>query len=220
MKNISFENIHDSATDKAESLKYENAKEISNTSLNTLGEDSEEGGFDIEMNTLKKAEPTIKHFDTISSNGESSYRPEEMNYTSLTEEESGRNQYLNQHTCTLDLSRKDIVFDSGGEHHLLDESFRECITQEVDQICEKAIERISDMTKTKDNNDSNYGNDQYHNKQSGLPSPSEFVNDDSKTIKINDTSPRTSSAHNDDKNRLHSFSQSLMTTVRKVYFRS
>ncbi len=128
--------------DDQENSREENAKEISNTSLNTMGDDSEEGGSDLEVDVHKKSETIMKRFDTISSNGESSYRPEEHNYPSVTEQPE-LEEYASQQNFNIDFMPEEVFENE--EHYRLQETVRESAKLEVERICEKAIENVSDM---------------------------------------------------------------------------
>lgn len=126
-----------------ESSKEENAKEISNTSLNTLGNDSEEDGSDLEVDiSTKKTDTMMKRFDTISSNGESSYRMEEQNYPSVTEEPE-LEEYAVQQRFGLEPMVEE-VFDND-EHIRLKENVRESAINEVNRICDQAVEKTTDI---------------------------------------------------------------------------
>ena len=124
--------------------KKSNVKEISNTSLNTLGNDSDEEGSDLEVDFgYSKKEKSVKRFDTISSNGESSYRVEEPNYLSVSEEPE-LEEYIVQEQ---DICEE--VFDSD-KRNLMD-NIREIAASEVDRICEEAIDKMSEFLILKPN---------------------------------------------------------------------
>lgn len=131
--------------DDGGSSKEENAREISNTSLNTLGDDSEDDGSDLEGNVSRKNEHAgMRRFDTISSNGESSYnRVEDQNYPSVTEAPD-LEEMVDQKLLELDLTQEDNVFDTE-ELKKLKKSVRETVVQEVDDICKQAVEKTNDI---------------------------------------------------------------------------
>lgn len=119
-------------------------KEISNTSLNTLGDDSEgHSEFDGES-TKEHRVGIMRRFDTISSNGESSYRPEEHNYPSVTEVPE-LEEYICNQNFVVDSTNEEVFDQAEEEHRRLKESVRESARQEVDRICEEAIENVTVM---------------------------------------------------------------------------
>lgn len=119
-------------------------KEISNTSLNTLGDDSEgHSEFDGESSKEHRM-GIIRRFDTISSNGESSYRPEEHNYPSVTEVPE-LEEYIYSQNFVVDSTNEEVFDQAEEEHRRLKESVRESARQEVDRICEEAIENVTVM---------------------------------------------------------------------------
>lgn len=131
--------------DDGESSKEENAREISNTSLNTLGDDSEDDGSDLDANFSRKTDHIgMKRFDTISSNGESSYnRVEDHNYPSVTEEPDLEDA-VDEKLLELDLNQEDNVFDND-EMRRLKKAVRENVIPEVDDICKQAVEKTTDI---------------------------------------------------------------------------
>lgn len=119
-------------------------KEISNTSLNTLGDDSEgHSEFDGESSKEHRV-GIIRRFDTISSNGESSYRPEEHNYPSVTEVPE-LEEYVCSQNFVVDSTNEEVFDLAEEEQRRLKESVRESARQEVDRICEEAIENVTVM---------------------------------------------------------------------------
>lgn len=115
-------------------------KEISNTSLNTLGtNDSDDDRSDLEADfgIGRKERPMVKHIDTISSNGESSYLIEELpiHHSSVSEMPA-----LEQ-TIHTDVSEE--VFDGDSQDYI--DNVRELAASEVDKICEEAIDKMSDI---------------------------------------------------------------------------
>lgn len=129
--------------DEGESSKEENAKEISNTSLNTLGNDSEEDGSDLEADaSSKKPENVMKRFDTISSNGESSYKVEELNYPSVTEEPE-LEEYATYQKFNLESTFEEVFNDD--KSNPLEENIRQSAKEEVNKICDQAIEKMADI---------------------------------------------------------------------------
>lgn len=129
--------------DEGESSKEENAKEISNTSLNTLGNDSEEDGSDLEADaSSKKPETVMKRFDTISSNGESSYKVEEPNYPSVTEEPE-LEEYAAYQKFNLESTFEEVFNDD--QCNPLEENIRQSAKEEVNKICDQAIEKMADI---------------------------------------------------------------------------
>ncbi|XP_065206122.1 calponin homology domain-containing protein DDB_G0272472-like isoform X2 [Planococcus citri] len=130
--------------DDGESSKEENAREISNTSLNTLGDDSEDDGSDLDFNFSRKTDHGMKRFDTISSNGESSYnRVEDHNYPSVTEEPD-LEEVADEKLLDLDFTQEDNVFDNE-ELKRLKKTVRENVIPEVDDICKQAVEKTTDI---------------------------------------------------------------------------
>lgn len=143
--NILVEGKAESKDDGETSSKEENAREISNTSLNTLGDDSEDDGSDLDGNFPRKSEHIgMKRFDTISSNGESSYnRIEDHNYPSVTEEPE-LEEMVDQKLMEAEFINEDNVFDSE-EVKRYKKSVRETVVKEVDDICKQAVEKTTDI---------------------------------------------------------------------------